>query len=181
MELGQVKLLIEAIKGCTFASIDSLTEPKKGIHCRTTGASVIIFSMAEGSGYENMVRKRLAELGKNADDFSVSDLPWGERVPGTPLIYHNDRYYLQTIELHPGNKTYFVGDREVDASILGKPRRTNQRLPPGREVFVNTYALDNITKIMLLGSEVQEEPPRPEPKIRRRGTLSLVYVANDNK
>lgn len=144
--------LLERIKGCTFATLDTETSPKPGIRKVTTGEQVILFTNKHKSGYEGMVRRRLEQLGKDPNSFSVSDLPWGERVPETPLILHKEKYYLQTVLLHPGNTVFYCGDYVVNPEAFGiRERRTNQGLPKGKEVLVSCYRLDHIVRIALLG------------------------------
>lgn len=154
MDILEVVDVLSRINGCTFASVDSVTMPDKVVRKVTTAARVILFTNQKTSGYDNMVRRRLEQAGKNPDDFSLSDLPWGERVPGTPLIQHKGEYYLQCILLHEGVSEYYLGTGTipVDPRYLAlKERRSNQGLVP--PVIVNTYKLDSITAIRVLGEE----------------------------
>lgn len=158
MEFDAINDILHQIKGCTFASLDSTTQPKPGISCVTTGARVLLFTNKNFSGYDAMVKRRLVQAGKNPSDFVLSDLPWGERVPETPIIAHNNRFYLQTVLLNEGEKHYYLIDgseiAESDLEAFGvKERRTNQGLARGDEVVVNTYAFDHIDRIKLLGQE----------------------------
>jgi hypothetical protein len=143
--------LLANIEGCTFATIDSETFPSPGLRCVTRGTRVILYTNKNGSGYAAKVRRHLVEAGKNASDFVLSDLPWGEKIPNTPFISHRGIYYLQTVILEPGQSNYFIGDRPVDASYAIRPRRTNQGLPPGSEVFVSTYRLESIIRVAAMG------------------------------
>lgn len=155
MELNQIKDLLSSINGCTFASLDACTEPTPGVRKVTTNERVILFTnKVQESGYANMVRRRLEQAGKNPDDFVLSDLPWGERVPETPLIYHAGRHYLQTVLLHPGEEKCFIGKHEVSCKTMFPNKGTNQGLSDDSEVVVRTYKLENITAIRLLGEEV---------------------------
>jgi hypothetical protein len=156
MELGAVQHLLEKVNGCTFASLDAETYPKPGLRCVTTGARIILFTNKRESGYDNMVRRRLTAAGLNPDNFVLSDLPWGERIVGTPLIYHDGSYYLQTILLDPGKKEYDIMGRAVNPASFGvKERRTNQGLARGNEVLVSTWKLESITRITLMGETVE--------------------------
>lgn len=151
--------LLSQIQGCTFANIDSVTYPRAGIRCETTGTRVILFTNKTGSGYDRMVRRRLEEAGKSPDNFTLHDLPWGERIPETPLIQHRGQLYLQTIVLDTGKSRYFIGNREVQPEGLLPPRRTNQGLPRGDEVLVNTYKLSSITRIALMNEVLVGDAP----------------------
>lgn len=154
MELHEIKDLLDKIHGCTFASLDANTM-EGGIRRVVTNESVILFTNKGGSGYEGMVRRRLAEAGLDPSGFVLSELPWGERVEGTPLIYHKhkDRHYLQTILLKPGRVQAFINDTELDPDVLKKPGGRNQGLPDDRRVVVQTYGLDNILALRLMGEE----------------------------
>lgn len=152
MELSELQDTLSRIEGCTFATLDALTEAKSGITRVTTGERVILFTNKRSSGYENMVRRRLQQAGLDPDGFRLGDLPWGERMPETPIIVHKGKYYLQTITLEPGAYEYFLGRHVVDPMSFGiKPPKTKQGLPPGKEVLVATYALENITRLVLMG------------------------------
>ena len=155
MDVNTLSNLLYKIKGCSFASIDSRCEPYPKVFIETEGERVILFTNQNCSGYENKVKRSLEEAGKNPDNFSVGSLPWGERVPNTPLIIHKDKYYLQTILLAEGTKRYFIGDEEVSVESVPRqalPRaRPNQGLTAGSEVIVNTYKLESLTRIALMG------------------------------
>lgn len=181
MLLAQIKDLLERVRGCTFASIDSETHPAVGIKKVTTGESVLIFN-SNVSGYENMVKRRLAALGKNPDDFVVGDLPWGQRMDGMPgcLIVHKDVYHLQTIILKPGETEVFVGDKKVPADevqyLLPTKRGNNQGLPDDNSVVVRTYKLDSIVSIRLMGEEIGQHCPNPPEPSRERERKPILRV-----
>ena len=148
MDIEHLIPLVEKIRGCTFASLDGLTQPKPGVFHRVTGDQVIIFRTSGVSGFENMVKRRLKEAGKNPDSFHVGPLPWGERVADLPIIKCKDKYYLQTILLALGKSEFFIMPGiEVQPEHYGiKPRK-----PPTEEVQMHTYNIDNITRIRLMG------------------------------
>jgi hypothetical protein len=155
MELFVLQNLLDKIQGCTFASIDAETEPSKGIHKVTTGIRVILFTNKKSSGYENMVKRRLIEAGKNPDNFVLGDLPWGQRLENSPLIENKGKFYLQCILLTEGTSKYYIGDREISGNGLGlRGRFPNQGLPPGDEVLVACYNIDSIKRIAVMGKEV---------------------------
>jgi hypothetical protein len=150
MEYTAVQDLLSRIHGCTFASLDAVTVACKGVQRRVSGERVILFTNKKSSGYENMVRRRLQEAGLDPD-WKAGPLPWGERVPNTPMIFHKDVMYLQTIFLGGGDEKYFLGENEVDpAAFKIKPNAVRAE---GNRVVVNTYRLESITRIKLLGEE----------------------------
>lgn len=154
MERAELEDLLSQVRGCTFASIDSETEPSPGILKVTSQTRVLLFTNKNISGYDAMIKRRLVEAGKNPDNFVIGDLPWGERVKNSPLIEHKGKTYLQCVELAEGQKHYYLkaNGKEVDEADLNlRSRRTNQGLAPADEVIVRTYNLDNITRISLMG------------------------------
>lgn len=171
MTLDDVLDVLTEIKGCTFATLDCETVPSPGMLKRTTNERVILFTNQRVSGYEQMVRRRLVEAGKDPDSFRLNDLQWGERVPGTPLIKHETvretTYYLQTIVLKDGEVSAFISGEEIlpadlpDIFLREKDRvaaGTGQGLDPERAVLVRTYKLESIKKINVLGESITAEP-----------------------
>jgi hypothetical protein len=154
MDYAVLQTLVSEIHGCTFATMDTETK-REGVRCIREGERVILFNNKQSSGYENMVRRRLADAGKNADNFVLGDLPWGERIEGTPFIQHKGEIYLQTVQIAPGASKYFIGSSEVDERLLGfRERNPNQGLGLN-SVIVSTYNIKNITRITLMGETLQ--------------------------
>lgn len=154
MDLPLVLDTLSNINGCTFASLDAETYPVPGIRKSVLSERVLLFTNQKTSGYENMVRRRLVSVGKNPDNFALSDLPWGNRIPGTPLIEHRGKYYLQTVLIAPGLVKYTSSatGREIDPRAYGiKHKRASQGLPVGEDVIVLTYKLESILRLRVLG------------------------------
>ena len=142
MNIIEIETVIRRIKGCTFASLDAETV-EKSLRRRTTGERVILFANKNVSGYENMVKRRLLASGKDPDSFHLGELPWGERLSGTPLIHHKGKYYLQTILVSAPSVEYFLGDTRVNPLAFGvKPRVID-----GDKVVVQTYNVENIQRL----------------------------------
>jgi hypothetical protein len=157
VELSIILPIVKQIRGATFATLDAVTKPSPGIRKVATGVRVVLFNTRGESGYGAMVKRRLAEAGRNPDNFVVGDLPWGERIDGTCLIQHRGVSYLQSIVLDAGRTEYFIGNVPVSPEGLGLregSQRTNQGLSPASEVLVATYRLDSITRIALMGEEL---------------------------
>jgi hypothetical protein len=157
VEYDQVIDILSAIRGATFAAIDTDTMPKPGIRRVSIGEVVILFTNDKSSGYENMVRRRLTEVGKNPDDFNASALPWGTRVEGTPLIEHGGKFYLQTILLKEGKETFFIGSgpaaveisREDYLSVVKPTDYGKYQNGLERAVVIRTYRLDHILELRI--------------------------------
>lgn len=172
MDVETLKTLLRQFKGATFASLDATFSPNPGIRCVSRGERVILYRTNGMSGYEAMVKRKLEAAGKNPDLFTVGDLPWGQRVEDLPLIYHHGKHYLQTICLAPGLRRYFsVTGRELSegAALAGKKRRY---APEG--VYVNTYDIEHIDALRLLGEELTADA-------NTRSVLRVKYDLNPVK
>lgn len=163
--------LTRHIVGCTFASLDATTFPRPRLKKVVVGERVILHVNKTTSGYQTAVRKRLEELGKDPLSFNVDDLPWGQRIEGSPIIQHKGRMYLQTVVLAPGMDAYFIGDKSMTydevKDLLPRHNSPGQGLPIDKQVVVKCYALDSIDEIRLMGERVMlERPSRPILSIR---------------
>lgn len=179
MDYETIKLLVEEVQGCTFATIDSETWSNKTVRCVAEGERVIIFRTKGGSGYENMVKRRLAEAGKNPDNFRVGPLPWGSRVDDLPLVEHKGEFYLQFIRLDPGKRIYYLGvtGNVIDPEDLyrfGVKSRNapHQGLSPSEQVIFCTYRVDHIKRIVMMGADISETKVIDRP---RRVKLRLAF------
>jgi hypothetical protein len=162
MERAVLETLLANVDGCTFATLDAETFPVPGFRKVVTGKRIILFTNKKVSGYENMVKRRLIEAGKNPADFVLGDLSWGHRIPSTPLIEHKGKVYLQCIELSEGEERFFttVSGIEVNKADIGlRERRTGQGLAKDDEILVSCYDLKHITRIALAGETIVSEAP----------------------
>lgn len=156
MQLEILLPLLNKIHGATFATLDAETKTNS-LTKIVKGLRVILFRTTGGSGYENMVKKRLAEAGLNPDAFKVSPLPWGKRLDDLPLITKDGKFYLQCIPLSEPKAEYFLpgGIPVSDPSVFGiRERQRNPDLPEDKQVFVSCYNIENINRIALMGEEV---------------------------
>lgn len=156
MERTDFMALLSRVNGCTFAALDAETHPSKGIRKTVFCETVIVFTNKTGSGYERMVRRRLEEIGKDPESFSVSELPWGERIPETPMIEHRGNLYLQAVVIRPGVTTCFIGTREVNCATFCRDRGGySQGLSDDRRVTVHAYKLESLLRLTLLGETLK--------------------------
>lgn len=179
MKLEILLPLLDSIHGCTFATINSETWSSKLVRCVRKGERAIIFRTKGGSGYGDMVKRRLVEAGLNPDGFIVAPLAWGERVDDLPLIKHKDNHYLQFIRLAEGKARYFLGlhGEELSESEIGdfgvrKPYNAKQGLPKERVIEFREYRIDNITKLTMLGDTLEDTSVSAKPS---RAILRLNY------
>jgi hypothetical protein len=158
---------LDTVNGCTFVGIDTettvkLTGGKKNemqgrVTKRTTGIKAFAFGNGGTNGYENMVNRRLAAEGKDAN-FQVGALAWGQRLPDSPIIEHNGGFYLQLVideRAHPSVEYLLDGKPVAKDSIVGLPvskPATNQGLE--NDVKVRTFKAESIVRIRAWGEEI---------------------------
>lgn len=169
--------LINRINGVTFAGLDCVTDVKlKGgksnpmqgrVTKRCDGNRVMLFTNKKSSGYENMVKRRLEQEGKDPSSFVLGKLAWGERIPESPIIEHKGAYYLQTIFLAAGKSTYFLDGQPIaKEDIIGLDDKDvgsgRQGLEDENKVVVRTYKFDSIRCIRLFKEQRCTNPQAAE-------------------
>lgn len=192
MDINAVTHMLATIKGCTFASLEAHSMPvlkggkKNPLQGRvieiSEGVRVILFTNKKSNGYENMVRRRLLKEGKDAESFELGKLPWGTRIPETPLIEHNGKYYIQTVLLSPGEKKYYVDHVETPREdIPGLPEDKShkyQGLEQEHAVKVRTFSLENIHTLRMMG-EVTEDIAAQIAAGRGIDMIEAIQIAED--
>lgn len=161
------------VNGATFIRIDTCTEPKltkrlkdaNGEYVRgedgkiaqnphagnvkkfNIGSNVMVFQNKNGSSYENMTRKRMAESGVNPDDFQLQEHAWANRVPNTPILYKKkdpSSKYLEVIFIKSGEVSYKLNGEAIDKKdIIGLAPKPDQLVP------IRAYAWDSIISFKL--------------------------------
>jgi hypothetical protein len=118
------------------------------------GAQAMSFSNTNGSAYAAMVRRRLAEEGKDPDSFELGPRAWGERIAGTPFVEHKGNHYLEVIFLSAGETEYRLDGVTVpESEIEGLPPKPESNGQGGldRKVVIRTFKLENITELRAYG------------------------------
>lgn len=196
--------VLEKLNGTGFIGIDSITEVKAlpggkkneyqgRVTKRTTGIQATVFENKYVNGYEQMVRRHLMESGLPAD-FKAGALPWGTKVPNTPIILHNGGAYLQVIVRHKGNVEYMIDGNVVKQSevngedvLIDKDGTVLTLLPKkyssvGQQgglaeedqVIVNTFKLESIVQLRAFGSVFDNLYYEEVPETK---TFEVDYVA----
>jgi hypothetical protein len=168
MEYNTIKQQIDKVKGSTFISLDTITEvkltggkknPLQGrVQKLTTGANVMVFNSTEQNGYENMIKRRMLDEGKDPSTFSLGNRPWGTRIEQSPFIDHNGKKYIECIFMSPGKTVYLVdGVETAKDDIEGLPEvKENPDSQGGIEnkVIIRTFAVDSIRAMRVNGVEL---------------------------
>ena len=156
-----IDLFTNNINGASFITFDSETQvklsggksnPQQGkITKVTTNNNVIVFQNKNSNGYDNMVKRRLENEGKDPSSFVLSERKWGTRIPDTCIIEHNGQYYLEVIFLNCGQSTYYCDGVQIDKQdIIGLPK-TNEGQQGGldNKVIIRTFKFDSIKKVTI--------------------------------
>lgn len=118
---------------------------------RTSGMNVMVFTNQNSNGYQRMIERRLITEGKDPKSFQLSPRTWGTRVPGLPIVEHNDRDYLEVIVLHPGITKYYVSGVETDRSMISglKANKPAEQGGLDDKVHIRTFREDHIQQIVM--------------------------------
>jgi len=161
--MHKLEILMKDVNGATFIGIDSVTVvPLKGGKANpyrdrltkvVTGSSVMVFQNKETNGYENMVKRRLEQEGKDPNQFQLSPRVWGIRRQGQPFIDHKGKVYLEVIFLKPGEVKYLLdGQVQIDPSTIPGFESDKEEGKQGgldNKVIIRTYAVDSIKAVRI--------------------------------
>jgi len=144
----------EKLTGNLIIGLETITElkllggkknPMKGRVTKRTVYSAMVYSNKNSNGYENAVRRNLANEGIDPMSFSVGARTWGERVVGYPIIKHKDQYYLECILLNNNPESEYLLDGKPIAKedIEGlKPKREDSNNVP-----IRAFKLSSILRL----------------------------------
>jgi len=146
-------ILTKGPRGCTFIGFDALTvmelqggkaNPHVGnVLKEHKGQVAILFSDVVTNGYENMVRRRQEQEGKEGN-FEVGARSWGEKLPSTSLVQHTPKGGVPTDYLQ-------VLYNQSPVSLLDKVAEL------GIELNENDTALIDAMKARIVGRESKGE------------------------
>lgn len=163
MQLANVRAAIANVKGGSFLGMDTITKvdlrggkknPQLGrVTKKVTGSNVMIFTNQTGSAYDKMVRRRLEQEGKDPETFQLSPRAFGTRLPNTPFVEHNGKYYLEVIFMKAGAVEYLLDGQPIDKNnIIGLPPPAAAGGEQGgldNKVVIRTYAIDSIVSLRI--------------------------------
>jgi hypothetical protein len=112
--MGLVRALMQ-VKGATPATFVAVTEvkmnktnnPYHGRVNKKQKSNVFI-----NFDYAASVNRKLLKEGKDAD-FVAKPRKWGEKLPGTPIIFYQNKYYLEARFLNNEPKVEYIVDGVV--------------------------------------------------------------------
>lgn len=168
MKYDDVKNVLDAVNGATFAGLDTVTQVKlKGgkknpfqgrVTKFTKNSSVMLFTNKSSNAYENMVKRRLETEGKDPSSFELKARAWGSRIPNTPFVEHKDNKYLECIFLKGGKSVYLVDGVETPKEqIEGLEEKSSKDDSQGgldNKVIIRTYSIDSIKELRVMGEKV---------------------------
>lgn len=172
MSTNIAKLMIENVNGSTFIALTTETVPQmrktvsRGnanphygrVTKITSGANVMVFQNKNTNGYNNMVQSRLKKEGIDPSTFELQPRKWGTRIPNTPFIEHNGKYYLEVIFLNPGVTEYQLDGQKVNKEdIQGLPeKREAHQGGLENKVIIRTYSVDSIKSVVINGEKYDD-------------------------
>ena len=168
MNYDAVKKVLDKVNGATFAGLDTVTDvnlkggkknPFQGrVTKMTKGSTVMLFTNKNSNAYENMVKRRLEEEGKEASSFELKPRAWGQRIPNSPFVEHNEKKYIECIFIKGGESVFMVDGEVFDKDqIEGMPESNSSEESQGgldNKVIIRTYAIDSIAEMRVLGEKV---------------------------
>lgn len=153
-------IMTDKVNGATFIALDTETQvtlrggksnPLQGRVTKVTiRSNVMVFQNKNSNAYENMVKRRLQQEGKDPESFQLSPRKWGVREHGTPFVTHNGNEYLEVIFLKAGDTHYRVdGVVTPKEQIEGLPESKNEAEQGGldNKVIIRTFAVESILAI----------------------------------
>jgi len=154
-------ITINAIVGITTETPVTLTGGKKNpmqgrVVKRLLSGNVILLCNRESNGYENMVKRRLEKEGVAAENFTLGERKWGNRISGTPYVSHKGNLYLETIFLRKPTKIEYLLDGEVidKKDIIGLPeKKEGEQGGLIDKVIIRDYKAENVKAIRVNGKE----------------------------
>lgn len=162
-----IERILADLNGADFIGIDTMADVKLNktlngdrkqinphfgrVTKKVTGSNVMVSTNKNGSVYERMVNRRLAQEGKEGG-FEVQQRKWGTRIGTTPFIEHGEKKYLEVFFLHAGETEYFLDGVKIEKSdILGLPAASSTEEQQGgleNQVIIRTISFDSIRTIV---------------------------------
>lgn len=157
MTRNELTAFLTGIRGATFATLTTETEPKLLKTGNTLGSvrKVSRVNVCLGFQYEAAVnRQRIREDG--IPDFEAKPRQWGERIPGTVLVSHKGKMYLETkVEKSLDHKYLGANGTILPDELIAPflPSKGASRQETDKEIIVRDYSIDSIRHLACKGEE----------------------------
>lgn len=153
---GLVALLSE-VKGATFATLITETDARlrKGGNPFGPVRKVSRVNVTLGFQYEAAVNRQRTREGSEAD-FEAKPRQWGVRKPGTMLVEHKGKVYLETKVERSLSHVYLTasGQELTDEEVAPfLPAKGASRQEVEREILVRDYDLESIRSLAFGGEQ----------------------------
>jgi len=158
--MGLVRVLMQ-IKGATPATFLAITEVKMN---KTNNPFYERVSKKQKSNvfinfdYAGAVNRKLLKEGKEPE-FVAKPRKWGEKLPGTPLIFHKGEYYLEARFLNNDPKVEYLVDGIVtEKAVLETylPVKNTESIKEhqglNEEIIIRDFKVQNIREITVGGT-----------------------------
>jgi len=158
--INKRELLINSlsqVRNNAIGSITTLTgvkltggkkNPMQGrITKKGTGGSVMFFGNSKSNGYANMKNRRASKQDASTEKFVPKPRPWGNRINGTPLVFHKDKVYAECVFLHPQKTEYFLDGNPIAKSDIEGMKKSSAK--GSNDVILRTINIDNITTLKM--------------------------------
>lgn len=151
--------IFQTLRGTSFVTINSRhnevlaggkSNPMQGRVTRvSTGTNAIISQDKNSSLYYNMVRRRMEAEGISEENFTPGVRRWGERIKGTPILHHNDKFYLACIILKYGKVEYFLDGKPICVNNIEgyKPTVIVPQAGMSKPIIHHIFSFDSITEL----------------------------------
>lgn len=155
IQQDELRHLLAGIRGATFATLVTKTNAR----LRKTGnpfgdvSKISRVNVTLGFQYEAAVNRQRVREGAEAD-FEAMPRQWGERIPGTVLVTHKGKCYLETKVERTFDTKYFTAEgKELSADDVRPflPPKGESRQECEKEIIVRDYALDSIWSLVMKG------------------------------
>jgi hypothetical protein len=149
--------LLSEVKGATFATLVTNTDPKLRKTGNTLGTvrKVSRVNVTLGFQYEAAVNRQRTREGTEAD-FEAAPRQWGQKI--SPMFVENKgKIYLETkVEKSLGHSFQDATGKEIDSKLVEPflpARSESSRQETEKEILVRDYALESIVGISFKGED----------------------------
>lgn len=158
--MGLVRALMQ-VKGATPATFVAVTDVKMN---KTNNPYYNRVNKKQKSNvfinfdYAAAVNRKLLKEGKDAD-FVAKQRKWGEKLPGTPIVFYKNEYYLEARFLNNEPKVEYivdgvVTDKAVLETYLPVKDNTTSKEHQGldEEIIIRDFKVRNVHEITVNGT-----------------------------